>query len=66
VNATAEDDALFLLAPFIWLHVLLLILVAGSICTPVIAVLLTVRYLAARKRRRRPLIPGQNTGGNVK
>jgi archaetidylinositol phosphate synthase len=60
------DDALFLLAPFIWLHVLLPILVAGSICTPVIAVFLAVRYLAARKRRRRLLIAAQNTGGNVK
>jgi archaetidylinositol phosphate synthase len=59
------DDALFLLAPFIWLHVLLPILVAGSICTPVIAVLLTVRYLAARKRRNALASVVQNSSGRA-
>lgn len=44
------DDALFLFALFIWLHVLPLILIAASVCTPVIAAVITVRYCVARKR----------------
>jgi phosphatidylglycerophosphate synthase len=44
------DDALFLFALFIWLHVLPLVLVAASICTPVIAAVITIRYYVARKR----------------
>jgi N-acyl-phosphatidylethanolamine-hydrolysing phospholipase D len=44
------DDALFLLALFIWLHVLPLVLIAASICTPVIAAVITIRYGMARKR----------------
>ncbi len=46
------DDALFLLPLFIWSHMLAPILVAASIFTPVIAVVVTLRYFAARKRNR--------------
>ncbi len=45
------DDALFLFALFIWLHVLPWVLVAASIFTPLIAAVIGVRYLAARRRR---------------
>src|SRR5579871_482195 len=44
------DDALFLLAPLTWLGVLVPSLVAASVCTPIFAVGLTVRYFALRRR----------------
>jgi phosphatidylglycerophosphate synthase len=43
------DDALFLLAPFTWLGWLAPILVAASVCTPIFAAALTVRYFALKK-----------------
>lgn len=46
------DDALFLLPLFVWSHTLAPILIAASIFTPIIAVVVTLRYLAARKRKR--------------
>jgi archaetidylinositol phosphate synthase len=46
------DDALFLLPLFVWAHMLAPILVAASIFTPIIAVVVALRYLAARKRKR--------------
>jgi archaetidylinositol phosphate synthase len=39
------DDLLFLLAPFTWLGWLVPILVVSSICTPIFAILITLRYL---------------------
>jgi phosphatidylglycerophosphate synthase len=47
------DDALFLFALFIWLHVLPLVLVAASVATPLIAAVIAVQYLAARRGRER-------------
>jgi archaetidylinositol phosphate synthase len=44
------DDLLFLLAPFTWLGWLVPILVAASICTPVFAVVITMRYLLLKRR----------------
>ncbi len=44
------DDALYLLAPFAWLHWMAPILVASSIATSVIAVVILVRYLHLRRR----------------
>jgi len=44
------DDALFLLAPFTWLNWLVPILVAASICTPVIAIVFIARYVALKRR----------------
>lgn len=46
------DDALFLLSLFTWLgaSVLAPILVAASVCTPVIALVITARYMALRRR----------------
>ncbi len=44
------DDALFLLAPFTWLGWLTPILIAASICTPIIATVTVIRYIALRRR----------------
>ncbi len=44
------DDALYLLAPFTWLHWLAPILAAAAIVTSVIAVVILVRYLHLRRR----------------
>jgi archaetidylinositol phosphate synthase len=44
------DDALFLLAPLAWLNLVAPVLVASSICTPIIAIVLVVRYLALKRR----------------
>jgi archaetidylinositol phosphate synthase len=44
------DDALFLLAPFTWLGWLVPILVASSVCTPIFAIVITVRYFLLKKR----------------
>jgi len=44
------DDALFLLAPFTWLGWLVPILVAASVCTPIFAVAITVRYFLLKRR----------------
>ncbi len=44
------DDALFLLAPFTWLNWLAPMLVASSICAPIIAIVLVVRYVALKRR----------------
>jgi archaetidylinositol phosphate synthase len=44
------DDALFLLAPFTWLGWLVPILVASSVCTPIFAIVITVRYLLLKRR----------------
>jgi archaetidylinositol phosphate synthase len=46
------DDALFLLPLFVWSHMLAPILVAASICTPILALVVTLRYFAARGRNR--------------
>jgi archaetidylinositol phosphate synthase len=44
------DDMLFLLAPFTWLGWLVPILVASSVCTPIFAVVITVRYFLLKRR----------------
>ena len=44
------DDALFLLAPFTWLGWLVPILVAASLCTPIFAIAITVRYFLLKRR----------------
>jgi archaetidylinositol phosphate synthase len=44
------DDALFLLAPLSWLGWLSPILVASSICTPIIAIVFIARYAALKRR----------------
>jgi archaetidylinositol phosphate synthase len=44
------DDALFLLAPFTWLGWLVPILVAASVCTPIFAIAITVRYFVLKRR----------------
>ena len=44
------DDALFLLAPFTWAGVLAPILFASALCVPVIAVVITVRYVRLKGR----------------
>jgi phosphatidylglycerophosphate synthase len=59
------DDALFLLAPLTWLHALTPILAAASLCTPVIAVIVTYRYLAARRQRVAPTPAPENAGGGA-
>ena len=46
------DDALFLLAPFTWLGWLVPILIAASVCTPVIALVIGLRYLKLRRLAR--------------
>ena len=45
------DDALFILAPVTWLGWLAPILITASACTPVIAAIITVRYLRLRRAR---------------
>jgi archaetidylinositol phosphate synthase len=44
------DDLLFLLAPFTWLGWLVPILVASSVCTPIFAIVITVRYVLFKRR----------------
>jgi archaetidylinositol phosphate synthase len=44
------DDMLFLLAPFTWLGWLVPILVASGLCTPIFAIVITVRYFLLRRR----------------
>jgi phosphatidylglycerophosphate synthase len=44
------DDLLFLLAPFTWLGWLVPILVASSVCTPIFAIVITVRYFLLKRR----------------
>jgi archaetidylinositol phosphate synthase len=44
------DDMLFLLAPFTWLGWLVPILVASSVCTPIFAIVITVRYFLLKRR----------------
>jgi archaetidylinositol phosphate synthase len=44
------DDMLFLLAPFTWLGWLVPILVASSVCTPIFAIVITVRYFLIKRR----------------
>jgi archaetidylinositol phosphate synthase len=44
------DDALFLLAPFTWLGWLVPILVAASVCTPIFAIAITVRFFVLKRR----------------
>jgi archaetidylinositol phosphate synthase len=44
------DDLLFLFAPFTWLGWLGPILVASSVCTPIFAIVITVRYLLFKRR----------------
>jgi archaetidylinositol phosphate synthase len=44
------DDMLFLLAPFTWLGWLVPILIASSVCTPIFAIVITVRYLLIKRR----------------
>jgi archaetidylinositol phosphate synthase len=46
------DDALFLMPLFVWSHTLAPVLVAASVFTPILAVVVTLRYFAARKRTR--------------
>jgi archaetidylinositol phosphate synthase len=46
------DDALFLLAPFTWLGWLSPILVAASVCTPMFAIGVTLRYFLLKRRIR--------------
>jgi phosphatidylglycerophosphate synthase len=44
------DDALFLLAPFTWLGWLVPIILAASVCTPIFAAAITVRYFLLKRR----------------
>lgn len=44
------DDALFLLAPLTWLGWVAPVLVAASVCTPIIAIILVARYVALKRR----------------
>jgi archaetidylinositol phosphate synthase len=44
------DDALFLLAPLTWFGWMSPVLVASSICTPIIAIILLARYVALKRR----------------
>lgn len=46
------DDALFLLAPFTWLGWLVPILVAASVCTPIFATAIAVRYLLFKRQHK--------------
>ena len=48
------DDALFLMAPLTWLGWVGPVLVAASICTPLIALTFLVRYRALMRRHRVP------------
>jgi phosphatidylglycerophosphate synthase len=45
------DDALFLLAPFTWLGWLAPILVAAGVCTPILAIGITINYLSLKRRQ---------------
>jgi archaetidylinositol phosphate synthase len=45
------DDALFLLAPFTWIGWLVPILVASVVCTPIFAIVITVRYFLLKRHR---------------
>jgi archaetidylinositol phosphate synthase len=44
------DDALFLLAPLTWLGWLGPTLIAASVCTPVMAIIIVARYVALKRR----------------
>jgi archaetidylinositol phosphate synthase len=44
------DDALFLLAPLTWLGWLTPILIASSVCTPIIAIVFIARYMSLKRR----------------
>jgi len=44
------DDALFLLAPLTWLGWVGPVLIASSVCTPIIAIVLIARYVALKRR----------------
>ena len=44
------DDALFLLAPLTWLGWLGPALIASSVCTPVMAIIIIARYVALKRR----------------
>jgi archaetidylinositol phosphate synthase len=46
------DDALFLLAPLTWMGWVGPVLIAASVCTPIIALVLAVRYVALKRRTR--------------
>ena len=43
------DDLLFLLAPLTWLGWLVPILAASSVCTPIFAIVITIRYVLLRR-----------------
>ena len=45
------DDALFLLAVFTWCHWLIPLLIAASICTPLIAAIVAARCVALARRQ---------------
>jgi archaetidylinositol phosphate synthase len=51
VNRFHPDDALFLLALFTWCHWLTPLLVAASVCTPIIALILIARCVALIRRQ---------------
>jgi archaetidylinositol phosphate synthase len=44
------DDALFLLAPLTWMGWLTPVLLASSICTPIIAIVIVARYVMLKRR----------------
>jgi archaetidylinositol phosphate synthase len=48
------DDALFLLPLFVWAGWLAPLLIAASICTPIIAIITVGRYLLLKRQRGRP------------
>ena len=54
VRSFHPDDALFLLAPFTWLGWLAPILIASSICTPVLAIIAVARYGVLKRRASDP------------
>jgi archaetidylinositol phosphate synthase len=49
IQSFHPDDALFLLAPFTWLGWLAPILVASSVCTPILAIIAAVRYISLKR-----------------
>jgi archaetidylinositol phosphate synthase len=50
VQRLHPDDALFLLAPLTWLGWVGPVLIASSVCTPVIAIIILARYVALKRR----------------
>ena len=52
------DDALYLLAPIVWLGWMAPILVAAAVCSTLMAAVILVRYLGLRRRLHRVAVAG--------